>query len=98
MARGPLVVWPSIRSPSLALLSLSFAKVKQITVRYRIRPDGRVEERVEGVEGEACRSLTERIEAAIGAVERQVATSASFRSLDNRLNQVQPQHQSGDHL
>ena len=41
----------------------------QQTVRFRIRQDGRVEESVEGVVGEACRLLTERIEESIGVVE-----------------------------
>ena len=31
----------------------------QKTIRFTIRPDGRVEERVEGVAGEACQQLTE---------------------------------------
>ena len=43
----------------------------QRTVRFTIRPDGRVEERVEGVTGSACQQLTERLEAALGTVERQ---------------------------
>ena len=42
----------------------------QRTVRFTIRPDGRVEERVEGVAGPACQQLTERLEAALGTVER----------------------------
>ena len=38
----------------------------QRTVRFTIRPDGRVEERVEGVIGPACQQLTESLEAALG--------------------------------
>ena len=37
----------------------------QKTIRFTIRPDGRVEERVEGVAGEACQQLTEEVEAAL---------------------------------
>ena len=48
----------------------------QRTVRFTIRPDGRVEERVEGVTGPACQQLTERLEAALGAVEHQEPTAA----------------------
>ena len=33
----------------------------QRTVRFRIRPDGRVEEQVEGVSGDACLQLTDRL-------------------------------------
>ena len=50
----------------------------QRTLRFRIRPDGRAEERVEGVEGEACLGLTERLEAALGSVERREATSEAY--------------------
>ena len=50
----------------------------QRTVRFRIRPDGRVEERVEGVTGDACLQLTNRLEAALGTVERRQPTSEAF--------------------
>ena len=52
----------------------------QRTVRFRIRPDGRVEERVEGVTGEACLQLTDRLETALGTVERRQPTSEAFTS------------------
>jgi hypothetical protein len=51
----------------------------QRTVRFTIRPDGRVEERVEGVAGPACQQLTERLEAALGAVEHQEPTAEAFQ-------------------
>ncbi|MBE67773.1 MAG: hypothetical protein CL864_04860 [Cyanobium sp. SAT1300] len=51
----------------------------QRTVRFTIRPDGRVEERVEGVIGPACQQLTESLEAALGTVERQEPTAESFQ-------------------
>ena len=50
----------------------------QRTVRFTIRPDGRVEERVEGVAGDGCQQLTERLEAALGSVERREATAEAF--------------------
>ena len=59
----------------------------QRTLRFRIRPDGRVEERVEGVEGDACLGLTERLESALGSVERSEATSEAFSM---RAEQTQP--------
>ena len=59
----------------------------QRTLRFRIRPDGRVEERVEGVEGVACLGLTERLESALGSVERREATSEAFSM---RAEQTQP--------
>ena len=52
----------------------------QRTVRFRIRPDGRVEEQVEGVTGDACLQLTERLETALGTVERRQPTSEAFTS------------------
>ena len=50
----------------------------QRTVRFRIRPDGRVEERVEGVIGDSCLQLTDRLESALGTVERRQPTSEAF--------------------
>ena len=50
----------------------------QRTVRFTIRPDGRVEERVEGVTGDGCQQLTERLEAALGSVEQREATAEAF--------------------
>ena len=59
----------------------------QRTLRFRIRPDGRVEERVEGIDGEACLGLTERLETALGSVERREATSEAYST---RTEQSQP--------
>ena len=58
----------------------------QRIVRFTIRPDGRVEELVEGVSGEACQQLTERLEAALGTVERRESTAEAFH-----LSEVQSQ-------
>lgn len=52
----------------------------QQTIRFRIRPDGRVEETVEGVAGEGCLALTERIEAQLGAVQGRQSTSEAFQT------------------
>ena len=52
----------------------------QRTVRFRIRPDGRVEERVEGVSGDACLQLTDRLEAALGTVEQRQPTAEAFNT------------------
>jgi hypothetical protein len=51
----------------------------QRTIRFRIRPDGRVEEQVEGVQGLACEQLTERIEARLGAVQQRRSTAEAFQ-------------------
>ena len=63
----------------------------QKTIRFTIRPDGRVEERVEGVAGEACKQLTEEVEAAIGTVERQESTSEAFLQPEVQ-SQILPAH------
>ena len=57
----------------------------QRTLRFRIRQDGLVEEVVEGVVGDACNQLTEKLEDALGHVELRAPTSEAF---------LQPQHQS----
>ena len=50
----------------------------QRTLRFKIRQDGRVEETVEGLVGEACIDLTEKLEDALGIVERREPTSDVF--------------------
>jgi hypothetical protein len=50
----------------------------QETIRFRIRPDGRVEEQVEGVQGMACERLTERIEARLGSVQQRQPTAEAY--------------------
>jgi len=50
----------------------------QRTLRFKIRQDGRVEETVEGLVGEACIDLTEKLEQALGTVERREPTSDAF--------------------
>jgi hypothetical protein len=52
----------------------------QRSIRFLIRPDGRVEERVEGVQGAACERLTESIEARLGTVQQRLSTSEAFQS------------------
>lgn len=56
----------------------------QSTIRFRIRPDGRVEELVEGLHGDGCEQLTERIEARLGTVQQRRSTSDAY------LAQIQP--------
>ena len=56
------------------------------TLRFKIRQDGRVEETVEGIVGDGCIELTEKLEAALGSVELRKPTSEAFLQ-----NQVQKQ-------
>ena len=66
-------------------------RMPQRTVRFTIRPDGRVEERVEGVQGETCQQLTERLEAALGIVERREPTAEAFHQPEIQ-SQTLPAH------
>ena len=52
--------------------------MEQLTIRYRIHPDGRVDELVEGFNGMACEQLTERIEARLGVVQQRRSTAEAF--------------------
>jgi hypothetical protein len=52
----------------------------QHSIRFRIRPDGRVEEQVEGVLGQACEQLTARIEARLGTVQQRRSTAEAFQA------------------
>jgi len=66
-------------------------RMPQRTIRFTIRPDGRVEERVEGVQGETCQQLTEQLEAALGTVERRESTAEAFLQPEIQ-NQTLPAH------
>ncbi len=66
----------------------------QHTIRFRIRPDGRVEEVVEGVAGDACLALTERIEAQLGTVQQREATTEAFQTPRLTTHQALTDHPS----
>lgn len=72
----------------LASRHLSGIGMAQRTIRFRIRPDGRVEETVEGLAGSACEQLTERIEARLGTVQQRRETAEAFQAAD--LDALQP--------
>ena len=50
----------------------------QRTLRFKIRQDGLVEETVEGVAGDLCQQLTEKLEGALGVVQRREPTSEAY--------------------
>ena len=64
----------------------------QETIRFRIRPDGRVEEQVEGVQGLACERLTERIEARLGSVQQRQPTAEAYAAAQQHQNASSPVH------
>ena len=59
------------------------------TLRFKIRQDGRVEETVEGIVGDACIELTEKLESALGRVEQRKPTADSFLRKEV-LKQINP--------
>ena len=62
----------------------------QRTLRFKIHQDGRVEETVEGFNGNACSSATKNVEDALGQVKVRNKTSESFistqREKSNQIN------------
>ena len=61
----------------------------QRTLRFKIHQDGKVEETVEGFNGNACNSATKNIEDALGEVKVKNKTSEAFISNQSeKLNQI----------
>ena len=50
----------------------------QRTLRFKIHQDGRVEETVEGFNGQACNSATKNVEDALGEVKVKNRTTEAF--------------------
>ena len=61
----------------------------QRTLRFKIHQDGRVEETVEGFNGNACNNATKNVEDALGQVKVKNKTSEAFISNQSeKLNQI----------
>ena len=60
----------------------------QRTLRFRIRQDGRVEESVEGVHGDACQLITEKLEAALGTVEKKEPNADAFLAPQEEIQPI----------
>ena len=61
----------------------------QRTLRFKIHQDGRVEETVEGFNGDSCNSATKNVEDALGQVQVKNKTSEAFISNQSeKLNQI----------
>ena len=61
----------------------------QRTLRFKIHQDGRVEETVEGFNGDACNSATKSVEDALGEVKVKNRTSEAFISNQSKKsNQI----------
>ena len=61
----------------------------QRTLRFKIHQDGRVEETVEGFNGDSCNSATKNVEDALGEVKVKNKTSEAFISNQSKKsNQI----------
>ena len=54
------------------------------TICFRIRPDGRVEERVQGIKGTSCQRLTADLEDRLGAVLSSAPTEDHYAAVGPR--------------
>ena len=60
----------------------------QRTLRFRIRQDGLVEESVEGVQGDACQLITEKLEDALGKVETKQPNADAYLSSQEETQSI----------
>lgn len=60
----------------------------QRTLRFRIRQDGLVEETVEGMIGDSCLNLTEKLESALGRVEQRKPTADAYLHEENQIQSI----------
>ena len=61
----------------------------QRTLRFKIYQDGRVQETVEGFEGDSCNDATKNLEDALGEVKTKKLTTDSFvTNYINNSNQL----------
>ena len=56
----------------------------QRTLRFKILQDGRVQETVEGFEGDACNNATKNLEDALGEIKSKRLTAEAFVSNQNK--------------
>ncbi len=61
----------------------------QRTLRFKIRQDGVVEETVEGMIGNDCHQLTEKLESALGSVQTRELTSEGYVLAEDQTNLIQ---------
>ena len=61
---------------------LFFFCMPQRILRFKIRQDGFVEEQVEGVLGDSCLDLTEKLESVLGSVENRKLTADAYQHED----------------
>ncbi len=62
----------------------------QRTLRFKIRQDGLVEESVEGVSGDSCQKLTEKLENELGVVQRREPTAEVYLREEVQTQSITP--------
>ena len=53
------------------------------TITFKVRQDGIVEERVDGVKGDICENLTKDLEAKLGDLTRRIHNSEYYQKQEN---------------
>ena len=53
------------------------------TITFKVRQDGIVEERVDGVKGDVCENLTKDLEAKLGDLTRRIHKSEYYQKKEN---------------
>ena len=61
----------------------------QRILRFRISQDGVVEETVEGFSGQSCLRLTEKLESALGSVQKRELTSEAYICPEDQSHSIQ---------
>ena len=56
----------------------------QRTLRFKIHQDGKVQESVEGFEGDSCNNATKNLEEALGEVKSKRLSTDAFTSNQNK--------------
>jgi len=65
---------------------------KRVTITYKIRQDGIVEEKVSGAVGLECENITKNIEHKLGDLTRRIHTSEAYLKEPTRVSDVTLQH------
>ncbi len=63
----------------------------QRTLKFRIRQDGLVQETVEGVSGQSCLQLTEKLESSLGNVQLKELTSEAYNLTEDQSHLITEQ-------
>ena len=61
----------------------------QRILRFRISQDGSVQESVEGIKGQSCLKLTEKLESALGNVQQRELTSEAYICPEEQSHLIQ---------